>query len=1157
MSSSDSIPSRLSQLSEAKRALLEQRLRGNSAGAPPPVTIPRRPRHDSAVLSFAQQRLWFLDQLEPGSPFYSIPVAFHLRGPLDAGALEQSLNAVVQRHEVLRTTFVSIEGQPHQVIAPTLTAPLPLVDLRDVDEAEREREVVRLVEAAARQPFDLARGPLLRAQLLRLAPEVHTFALIIHHSVCDEWALGILFRELSAFYNAAVSGQTATLPELPIQYADFAAWQQEQLQGATLERQLAYWRERLHGPLPVLELPTDQPRPARQTFRGTRLLFEVPADIAEGLQALSRREGATLFMTLMAAFQTMLARYSGQSDISVGTPVAGRSRIEIEDQIGLFFNTLVLRADLSGDPTFRALLGQVREAALGAYAHQDLPFEKLVEELQPERDPGRNPIFQVLFDLHNVGVAELQLVQITARSFEIDSGTSKFDLSLVIAEQADGLAGALTYNTDLFEHNTIARMAGHLQTLLASIVANPDQRIGALQLLTAAEREELLGARNRTEAAYPRDWCVHQFIEAQVSRTPDAIAAIFGDQHLSYRALETRANQLAHHLRELGVGPGVCVGICVTPSFEMLIGLMGIFKAGGAFVPLDPRFPPERMAYILADAQVATLITNGEMRDWSLEVRGSDQSLVSNVQSLTVLYLDRDWPMIARQPATNPDSGVTAEHLAYLIYTSGSTGNPKGVLIPHWSIVNYLAWCAVAYGAANGRGAPVHASIAADAIFPSVFAPLWVGTSVLLFPEEQTLETLARAIETGGRMSFMKITPSHLEVLNYQLPPADASGWVGTMVVGAEAVRSEVLRYWQTYAPAMPLINEYGPTETVVGCSIYLIPAGATFSAAAPIGLPIANLRFYVLDRHMQPVPIGVPGELYIGGDGVAWGYHNRPALTAEKFVPDPFGGAPGARMYRSGNIVRYLPDREANIAFLGRGDDQVKIRGYRVELGEIEGVLDQHPRVREVVVLAREDRPGEKQLVAYIVPNQEQRTENKEQRGEPGTIDADHERSSILHPPSSILTELRAFLREKLPDYMMPAAFVLLDAIPLAPHGKINRAALPAPDAERPDLDADYIAPRTPIEQTLAEIWSQVLGIERVGIDDNFFVLGGHSLLATQIMARACNAFQMQIPLRSLFEAPTIAGLGEIIAQQWIGDADPDALSTLLAEIEGGGVDA
>ncbi len=1049
---------------------------------------------------------------------YNLPLGIRLAGALNVEALHRSLNMIMRRHTALRTTFSVREEQPVQTIAPPRDLPLAIEELSSHPIGEREAAALSLAKAEARRPFDLATDLLMRAALLRLDATDHLLVLTLHHIVSDGWSLDVLFREISALYEAYATGVDPLLPELPVRFADFAMWQRQWFQGAELERQLSYWRQQLADVPAVLDLPADNPRPLVQTFQGAAQPIVIAPALTEALRRLSQREGVTLFMTILAAFQALLFRYTGQADIVVGSPIAGRVRVDVENLIGFFVNTLLMRTNLAGDPTFRELLGRVRRVSLDAYAHQDVPFEKLVEELQPERTLDRNPLFQVEMILQKAS-QPAQVAGLMMTPIEISNGTSKFDLTLSLEETPSHVVGVLEYNADLFEATTIERLVGHFQALLEGIVANPGGRVSALPLLTAAEQTELLHTRNLTAAPYPHDLAVHHFVEQQVARTPDAPAVVFGQTSLSYRELDQRATQLAYALLQQGVGRGVRVGVCLERSPEMLVALLAIFKAGGAFVPLDPAFPPERLTYIAQDAQLPLLLTQ--------------QRLLTRLSALPArpLAIDTDWPSIAQAPVVALPQ-IDGSDLAYLIYTSGSTGRPKGVLIPHSGIVNYLVWCAQAYHADAGRGAPVHASIAADAIFPSLFAPLFVGRSVVVFPQEQALEALGDDLLAQGQFSFIKITPSQLEVLNYRMPQRDATGWVDTLVVGAEAVRSEVLQYWQRHAPTTVLLNEYGPTETVVGCSIYPVLPDSRYSGVLPIGLPIANLRFYVLDRAMRPLPIGVPGELYIGGDGVAWGYLNRPGLTAEKFVPDPFSGEAGARLYRSGDVVRYLDERAANIAFLGRRDDQVKIRGYRVELGEIEALLDQHPLVREVVVLAREERPGQSRLVAYVVPDQEQRTKpvlsevegNKEQNGE-----KPDSQFSILN--SQFSGELRDYLKERLPEYMVPAVFMLLEQMPLAPHGKIDRQRLPLPEVDRGGLEEAFVAPRTPLEAQMAAIWSQVLGSPELGVHDNFFALGGHSLMATQVMTRVRSAFEVELPLRALFEAPTVAGLAARIS--------------------------
>ena len=1040
-------------------------------------------------MSFAQQRLWFLDQLEPGNSVYNIPAAMCLRGALNGAALEQSLNEIVRRHEALRTTFSVMEGQPVQVIAPGLALTLPVVDLGNLLETEREAEAQRLTIEEAQRPFDLAQGPLLRTTLLRLDKEEHILLLTMHHIVSDGWSMGVLFRELSALYEAFSAGKPSPLPELPIQYADFAVWQRQWLQGETLEAQLAYWKKQLDGVCPVLELPTDRPRPAVQTFRGARQSMVLSKSLTEAVKALSHQEGTTLFMTLLAAFQTLLYRYTGQDDIIVGSPIANRNRSEIEGLIGFFVNTLVLRTDLSDNPTFRELLGRVREVALGAYAHQDLPFEKLVEALHPERDLSRNPMFQVMFILQNTPMATLELGGLTLNQLNVDWGIAMFDLTLSMRATEQGLMGFLEYNTDLFNAATISRMLDHFQTLLEGIVANPDQPIATLRLLTEAEWYQLLVEWNDTKVDYLEDLCIHQLFEAQVERTSDATVVIFGDKQLTYRELNTKANQLAHYLRKCGVGPEVLVGIYVERSPEMVIGVLGILKAGGAYVPLDPSYPKERLVFMLEDTCVAVLLTQERLLE-VLPEHGTE-----------VVCLDSDWEAITQESEENPINGASAENLAYVLYTSGSTGKPKGVAMSHRSLCN-LIWWQLSSKLPSGAKTLQFASLSFDVSFQEIFSTWCSGGTLVLISEELRRD----AVGLLGYLTDKSVERLFLPFIALQqlAEVADGQGPIPTslreiITAGEQLQITRPIVSLFSKLTDCTLHNQYGPTESHVVTAFTLTGSPSGWPALPPIGRPIANTQIYLLDRNLQPVPVGVSGELYIGGDSLARGYLNRPELTAEKFISNPFSDEAGTHLYKTGDLARYLPD--GNIEFLGRLDHQVKIRGFRIELGEIEAVLSQHLAVQETVVIVREDTPSDKRLVAYLVIKQE---------------------------PFPTINELRSFLKEKLPDYMVPSAFMFLDALPLTPNGKVDRQALPAPDRVRPELESTFVAPRTPVEEVLAGIWAKVLGLEQVGIHDNFFELGGHSLLATQVISRLRDAFQVELPLRSLFEVPTVADLAE-----------------------------
>ncbi|WP_394831236.1 non-ribosomal peptide synthase/polyketide synthase [Pendulispora rubella] len=1040
------------------------------------------PRKAELPLSFAQQRLWFLDQLEPGGSSYNVPAAFRLRGGLDAAILGRVFGEVVRRHEALRTTFASNGGTATQVVHPPPPAwDLPIADLTGLPDAEAE--VRRRVHDEAMRPFDLAKGPLLRTTLLRLAPEEHVLLLTMHHIVSDGWSTGVLVQEIAALYGAFLQGAPSPLPDLALQYADFAAWQRQWLSGSVMQKHLDYWSAQLAN-ASTLELPTDRPRPSVQTFRGRTQPVLLPAPLTEALLRLSRERGVTLFMTLLAAFQVLLSRYSGQTDISVGTPVANRNRREVEPLIGFFVNTLVLRGDLSGQPRFADLLRAVRERALEAYAHQDTPFEKVVEALDVPRDLGRTPLFQAMFVLQNahssVGGRGFSLPGVQLESLDVEADIAKFDLTLSLTEEDGELRGGLEYNRDLFDDATIARMMANFGVLLRGIVAAPEARIDALPLLTDAERQKVAVAWNTTEVAFPRDVCVHQLVEGHAERTPDAVAAHFGDQQITFGALNRRANRLAHHLRARGVGPGVAVCICVERSLEMLVGLLGISKAGGAYVPLDPRHPVGRMAPILEEVGAPVVLTQSRLVD----------RLPASRAGIVLLDAPLDAGADARED--DPVSGVGPGHLAYVIYTSGSTGAPKGVMISHDALANYLDWAVRTYRPAEGRGAPVQSPLGFDLTISSLFVPLVAGRAVHLLPDEQDVEELGRSLRGGADFSLVKLTPAHLEILAGQLAPNEIASRTRLFVIGGEALSSEQIAFFREHAPDTRLVNEYGPTETTVGCCVYEVPPGPMPSGAVPIGKPIANTRLYVVDAGGELVPRGAIGELCIGGAGLARGYANQPARTAEKFIPDPFGTTPGQRLYRTGDRVRWLPSEE--LEYLGRADHQVKIHGYRIELGEIESALAEHPEVRASVVIARDAR-----LVAYVVA-----------------------------APSLSAASLRERLRAKLPEYMIPAAFVQLEALPLSTNGKVDRKALPAPDAAHMESGTTYEAPRTAIEANLAAIWSDVLRLPRVGVHENFFEIGGDSILSIQVVARA-NPLGLRLSPKLLFQHPTIAELAMV----------------------------
>ncbi|MEW5926797.1 MAG: amino acid adenylation domain-containing protein, partial [Gemmatimonadota bacterium] len=1086
----------------AELAARVDELRGPAGGsAPAPedgaaaATIARVPRGEGAglPLSFAQQRLWVVQKLDPESFAYNVPAALRLRGALDAGALQRALRGLVSRHEVLRTVFTERGGVPLQVVRPAGPVPLPTVDLGALPAAAREREARRLALAEATRPFDLDGGALLRTVLLRLDGGDHALFFTLHHAVSDGWSVGVLTREVSALYAAHAAGREPRLPELPIQYADFAVWQRERLSGALLEEQVGWWKERLGGAPPLLEIPLDRPRAAGQSARAASHALHLPPGLSQALRELSQSHGATLFMTLLAGWQALLGRYAAQEDVVVGTSVAGRTRTETEGLIGFFVNTLALRADLSGDPTWTELLGRVRETSLGAFDHQDLPFERLVDELGVQRSLLHNPLFQVAFELARPGDGErLRLGEVELEPFGEGGNAAKFDLELNVVDGAGPLTGALVYLAALFDAETVARMAAHLEVVLESMAADPGLRLSEVSLLRGAERTQVLEEWNATDRDFPRGSTLHELFAAQAARTPGAPAVAFGDETLTYAELDARANRLANHLRRLGVGPETRVGVCLERGPEMIRAVLGVLKAGGAYVPLDPSYPQDRLAYMVADAGARVLVTHAQLAE----------RLADAGAGAAVVRLDADRDAIDAESAGAPETGVAEANLAYVVYTSGTTGRPKGVQVEHRAWANaYRAW-EEAYRLRPGPTSHLQmASFSFDVFGGDLVRALCSGGKLVPVPMDTLLDPQALyALMRRHGVDTAEFVPAVLRSLSQHLrETGQRLDFMRLLVAGSDAwyVREhEEIR--ALCAPDTRCVNSYGVAEATIDSTWYESGRGQlSGDAMVPIGRPFANMRVYVLDRRMQPAAPGVPGELFIGGAGLARGYLGQPGLTAEKFVPDPFSRAQGARLYRTGDRARWLAD--GNLEFLGRADHQVKIRGFRIEPAEVAAQLLEHPAVREALVLVREDRPGEKRLVAYLVPEE----------GGDGA------------GPSA--AELRDHLRERLADYMVPSAFVAVDAFPLTPNGKVDRGALPVPEREEA---ASFVAPRTPAEEVLAGIWAEVLKTERVGVEEGFFELGGHSLLATQVISRARDAFGVEVPLRALFEAPTVAAL-------------------------------
>ncbi|WP_233583204.1 non-ribosomal peptide synthetase [Corallococcus sp. CA053C] len=1065
-----------------------------SSQALTPLTRMERPT--VLPLSFAQQRLWFIHQLGVADAAYHVPFALKLEGTLDLGALQRSFDELMRRHEALRTSFRAHGGAPEQIIHPSLPLPVRHMDLTGIiDPEQRRAEASKLALEETRSPFDLEQGPLIRALLLKLSPTEHVLVLNQHHIISDGWSTGVLVREMGTLYAAFSQGLPSPLSELPVQYADHALWQRGWLQGAVLEHQLAWWRQQLEGAPSHLELPTDHPRPPRQTFHGALMPFALPRASSEAVEALAKREGLTPFMVLLAAFQVLLGRYSGQDDVLVGSPIAGRQHAESEALIGYFANTVVLRTRLRAEDTFLTLLTRVRDTTLGAYEHQDVPFEKLVEELHPARDLARTPFFQVTFTLQNAPLPKLGLPGLSLQSMNTDPGAIRFDLEWLMHRAPEGFVGGLNFNTALFTPRSVAGMARHLRVLLDAAVATPATPLSRLPLLTAEERRQVLETWNATATEYPREASVPALFAEQAARTPDAIAmrlppstgaflldaAPVAARELTYAALDRQSNQLAHHLRRMGVRPGDRVGLCVERSPELLVGMLGILKAGAAYVPVEAKSPSVRITWILQEAGVSVLVTQEALAD---ELPAEAGLLV---------LLDAEADLLAKQPVTPLDVRVPAEALAYVMFTSGSTGRPKGVTVPHRGIVRLVRGSRFIHAGPDEVFLHV-APVAFDASTLEVWGALLNGAKLVLAPPRALSLSELGTLLTSEGITTLWLTAALFEQM--VLHEGAALARVRQVLAGGDVLPvPRVREHLSRMAPDAVLVNGYGPTENTTFSATHTLRAGDTVERTVPIGRPLANSTAWVLDAALQPVPPGVPGELYVGGDGLAWGYLQRPDLTAERFIPHPFATTPGARLYRTGDKTCWRED--GTLEFLGRTDFQVKIRGFRIEPGEVEAVLRQAPDVREAVVLAREDVPGEKRLVAYVV------------LGEAGT------------------DRVKAYAQQQLPDYLVPSTWVELPTLPLSLNGKVDRKALPVPEAPKP-TEATREAPRNVREEQLAAIWAEVLHLDAVGIHDDFFELGGHSLLATQVVSRIRSVFGAELPLGELFNAPSVAALAE-----------------------------
>ncbi|MGH7833764.1 MAG: non-ribosomal peptide synthetase, partial [Candidatus Binatia bacterium] len=1036
-------------------------------------------RERELPLSFSQSRIWFMHQLAPKSSAYNIAAPIRFTGKLHKEALRQSLDEMVRRHESLRTTFSNAGEQPIQVIGSVQSLKMREVDLRALPADLRTVEAKRILSEEARRPFELEKGPLLRVLLAQLDDNDHVMLLTMHHAISDHWSLNAIAREVTLLYNTFCNQPTAPLESLPVQYADFVTWQNQRLNGDRLAAQLSYWEKQLDG-MQATALPTDRPRPSVQTFHGAHQSLDLSTELLAGLKKVSREADATLYMVFLAAFKILLSRYCNQEDIGVGSPVADRTRLEWEGVIGTFVNIVVLRTDLSGNPTLRETLARVRKTVVDALGNQELPFERLIEHLHPERDPGRAPLVQILFNFYNTLLGKIDLAGLSWMPFEIEQGAAQFDLTVTI--DPDTLRKiVVTYNTDLYDRATIGRMLDHYERILRAVIMDPDQPVATLPLLSDREHRQLVVDSNDTRADYPQI-CVHELFEAQVQRTPDAIAVACGRQQLTYGALDERANRVAHRLRALGVTPEVTVGICLDRSPDVVIGLLAILKAGGAYVPIDPAYPPDRIASILKHSGMPVVLTQAKLV----------KDLPKN--GYRVLCME---DVAAEESTEKPEPLAGLRNLAYVIYTSGSTGEPKGVEVEHRSLMNFLHSVLRRPGITEKDVLLSVTTVSFDIAALELFLPLIAGARVVLVSREITADgrRLIQEIQTS-KATVMQATPATWRLLL-------EAGWKGAtpfkILCGGEALSADLAK--SLLDRGSSVWNLYGPTETTVWSTVWEASGN---SGRIPIGRPIHNTRAYVLDAHRQPVPEGVAGELYIGGHGVARGYHKGADLTAEKFIFDPFSPEPGARMFKTGDWVRYLPD--GNLEWLGRIDQQIKIRGHRIEPREIEALLERHPAVKEALAIAREDRPGEKQLVAYVVREK--------------------------HAAATV-RDLRKLLESKLPAYMLPSEFVFLDAFPKTPNGKLNRRALPAPDREGLPLAECFEPPRDKIEHQLAQIWEKLLNVSQVGLRHNFFDLGGHSLMAARLMGQVERVFGKQIPLVAFIANPTLGHLAQLLRRE------------------------
>ncbi|MEE8584520.1 MAG: amino acid adenylation domain-containing protein, partial [Acidobacteriota bacterium] len=1120
------------------RALFEERTIAGLAGRinesspqesrrPPIEPLAQR---EGLPLSFGQQRLWFLDRLMPDNAFYNLTGSWELEGPLDVAALEASLREIVRRHEALRTRFPSQDGTPLQVISPEAQLSVDLIDLSSLDDSRRRAAAQQLAVEEGETPFDLSSGPLLRATLLRLGRRRHAMLLTLHHIVADGWSIGVLIQEQAALYTAILQGRPSSLPELPIQYADFAVWQRKWMQGEVLEEQLGYWERNLSD-APVLEMPTDRPRPAIQAFRGAHLEFLFPAQLSDRLRAMCRQRGVTLYMALLAAFQTLLHRYTSQTDIVVGTTIANRNHPQTESLIGLFINILAMRGRLSADSSFSELLEQTSETALQAYTHQDLPFEKLVERLQPERDQSRNPIFQVMFALQNIPLKLPEMTGLTVRPMPVDARTTRFDLEVHVWEREDGLDGFLFFDRDLFDRSSMSRLMGHYRRLLECIVSDPDQRISELRLMSPAQRHQLV-EWSGSQRPLPERPVVDGLFEEIAQQSPDAVALACGDRQISYGELNRASGQMAASLRQRGLGPEVCAALLMERGLDLYTAMLGVLKAGGAYLPLDPAQPDSRLAYMLQDAQAAGVLTEtelqGRLSGFQPDPQPQERPHPCGLWNLSLLLSENPDPKPEAEPAGMGALPAGPDNLAYVMYTSGSTGQPKGVTVTHRSIVRLVRNTGFAEFGPNQVFLQL-APVSFDASTLEIWGPLLNGGRLEVPPpSRRSLHQLGEDIQRLGVSTLWLSAGLFHQMVEENLHSLKP---VRQLLAGGDILSPAHVRRALAELPSTRLINGYGPTENTTFTCCHPMQGEQIFGGTVPIGRPISNTRICLLGRNGRQLPAGAAGELWIGGAGLARGYLNRPALTAEKFRPDPLG-ASGSRLYRSGDLVRFLSD--GTVHFLGRIDHQVKVRGFRVEPGEVEAAIRRHPEVRQAAVVALPD----KRLVAYVVEG-----EGRNRTGRRGGAQRSKRRSSqrplrLPSAPSAVSPPLSDFLSQLLPEYMVPSFFVFLDELPLTPNGKLDRKALPAP--QPPEGEGQIKPPRNPVEARLAKIWQDVLECGPVGVDDNFFELGGHSLLATRAVSKIQKLFGLELPLRTLFDSPTVAALADWIERAAVKSPPP-----------------